>query len=155
MTQERETTNETTHPLQIVVGIDGSPASMEALDWGASQATLTGSLLEIVMTWEWPQSYGWNALARIPADFSPEQSTEKILERAADDVRAKYPDIEITTRVVEGHPAPALIEASKGARLLVVGSRGHGEFVGMLLGSVSEYCATHAHCPVVVHRVVD
>ena len=50
------------------------------------------------------------------------------------------------------HPAPVLVEASKGADLLVVGSRGHGEFVGMLIGSVSEYCVTNAHCPVLVHR---
>jgi nucleotide-binding universal stress UspA family protein len=56
------------------------------------------------------------------------------------------------TLVVQGHPAPALVEASKGADLLVVGSRGHGEFVGMLIGSVSEYCTTNAHCPVLVHR---
>ena len=53
---------------------------------------------------------------------------------------------------MSGHPAPILVEASKGADLLVVGSRGHGEFVGMLIGSVSEYCATNAHCPVLVHR---
>jgi nucleotide-binding universal stress UspA family protein len=53
---------------------------------------------------------------------------------------------------VSGHPAPILVEASKGADLLVVGSRGHGEFVGMLLGSVSEHCAMNAHCPVLVHR---
>ena len=58
----------------------------------------------------------------------------------------------IDPRVVSGHPAPILVEASKGADLLVVGSRGHGEFVGMLIGSVSEYCATNAHCPVLVHR---
>jgi len=55
-------------------------------------------------------------------------------------------------RVIDGHPAPVLVEASKGAELLVVGSRGHGEFVGMLIGSVSEYCAAHALCPVLVHR---
>jgi nucleotide-binding universal stress UspA family protein len=54
--------------------------------------------------------------------------------------------------VIEGHPAPALIEASRGADLFVLGSRGHGEFVGMLLGSVSEHCVTHAHCPVLVLR---
>jgi nucleotide-binding universal stress UspA family protein len=54
--------------------------------------------------------------------------------------------------VVEGHPAPVLVEASKAADLLVVGNRGHGEFVGMVIGSVSEHCAANAHCPVLVHR---
>ncbi len=62
------------------------------------------------------------------------------------------PTIEITARVLRGHPAPLLVEESKGADVLVVGSRGHGEFVGMVIGSVSEYCATNAHCPVLVHR---
>jgi len=55
---------------------------------------------------------------------------------------------------VQGHPAPVLVEASKGADLLVIGCRGHGEFAGMLIGSVSEFCATNAHCPVLVHRAV-
>jgi nucleotide-binding universal stress UspA family protein len=54
--------------------------------------------------------------------------------------------------IEEGHPAPLLVEASRGAALLVVGSRGHGEFAGMLLGSVSEHCVSNAHSPVVVVR---
>jgi len=57
--------------------------------------------------------------------------------------------------VVEGPPAPTLVEASHRADLLVVGSRGHGEFTGMLIGSVSNHCASHAHCSVVVHRPRD
>jgi nucleotide-binding universal stress UspA family protein len=67
-------------------------------------------------------------------------------------VRAAHPGLTIEETVAEGHAAPVLVEASKGADLLVVGSRGHGEFVGMLIGSVSEYCAGHAACPVLVHR---
>ena len=59
----------------------------------------------------------------------------------------RHPDVEIDMNVVEGHAAPALVDASRGADLLVVGSRGHGEFVGVLLGSVSEPCVTNAHCP--------
>jgi len=60
--------------------------------------------------------------------------------------------VEIDTLVVEGHPAEVLVEASSHADLLVVASRGHGQFGGMLLGSVSQHCATHAHCPVVIVR---
>jgi nucleotide-binding universal stress UspA family protein len=56
------------------------------------------------------------------------------------------------THIVEGHPAPTLVEASHEADLLVVGCKGYGEFAGMLLGSVSEYCAHHARCPVVIIR---
>jgi nucleotide-binding universal stress UspA family protein len=135
---------------RIVVGVDGSPSSLEALSWASRQAHLTGSTLEIVMTWEWPSSYGW--VAPVPDDFDPEQDLRRTLEAAAASARAAYPDLSIDPLLVSGHPAPILVEASKGADLLVVGSRGHGEFVGMLLGSVSEHCASNAHCPVLVHR---
>ncbi len=135
---------------RIVVGIDGSPSSLDALDWAARQADLTGCSLEIVMTWLWPSSYGW--AVPIPTDFDPEEDVRRSLETAVDRVRARYPNLRIDPRVVSGHPAPILVEASKGADLLVVGSRGHGEFVGMLIGSVSEFCATNGHCPVLVHR---
>ena len=135
---------------RIVVGIDGSPSSLDALAWAARQADLTGSKLEIVMTWEWPTSYGW--AVPVPTDFNPEEDISKALESAVEQVRTEHPDLTIDPRVVSGHPAPILVEASKGADLLVVGSRGHGEFVGMLIGSVSEHCATNGHCPVLVHR---
>jgi nucleotide-binding universal stress UspA family protein len=137
-------------PGRIVAGIDGSPASLDALAWAGRQASLTAASVEIVMTWDWPASYGW--AIPYPSDFDPSESTQTAAAEAATGLRAKYPDIEISTRVEEGHPAPVLVEASKGASLLVVGSRGHGEFVGMLIGSVSEFCATNAHCPVLIHR---
>jgi|HubBroStandDraft_1064217.scaffolds.fasta_scaffold199097_2 nucleotide-binding universal stress UspA family protein len=136
----------------IVVGIDGSDASLDALDWAGRQAYLTGSRLEIIMTWEWPNTSGWGAY--LPGDYNPSEGMPGLLAKAADELRAKHDDIEIMSRVVEGHPASVLVDATKGADLLVVGSRGHGEFVGMLISSVSEYCVTHAHCPVLVHRAV-
>jgi len=136
----------------IVVGIDGSSASLEALEWAARQVELTNSTLQIIATWDWPMTFGW--AVPIPTGFDPEQNVQKALAEAVAGVRARHPTIGITTRVLQGHPAPLLVEASKGAELLVVGSRGHGEFVGMLIGSVSEFCATNAHCPVLVHRSV-
>jgi nucleotide-binding universal stress UspA family protein len=136
----------------VVVGIDGSDASLEALEWAAHQAELTKAKLEIVMTWDWPMTYGW--AVPIPEGYDPEEDVRKALEQVEADVRVKHPDIETASRVLQGHPAPILVEESKGADLLVVGSRGHGEFVGMVIGSVSEYCATNAHCPVLVHRSV-
>ena len=138
-------------PGRIVIGLDGSVASMEALAWAGRQAHLTHATLEMIMTWDWPTTYGW---APLPEGYDPSEGMPEILAKAAGDVRAKYPDIEITTRLAQGHPAPLLVEASDGADLLVVGSRGHGEFVGMLIGSVSEYCVTNSQCPVLVHRVV-
>jgi len=65
---------------RIVVGIDGSPSSLDALAWAARQADLTGSSLEIIMTWEWPSSYGW-AVA-FPSDFDPEKDVRHALESA-------------------------------------------------------------------------
>jgi nucleotide-binding universal stress UspA family protein len=135
---------------RIVVGYDGSPSSADALDWAARQAQLTDGRLEVVMTWQWPPSLGWSV--PIPDDFDPEADVRRTVETALAPVRERHPGVPIETRVANGHPAPVLVEASKGAGLLVVGSRGHGEFAGMLLGSVSEYCATKAHCPVLVHR---
>jgi len=135
---------------KIVVGIDGSPASLDALAWAAAQAALTASLLDVVMTWDWPATYGW--AVPLPSDYDPSESVKTVLVEALAAQRAKYPDLDITSHVEQGHPAPVLVEASKGASLLVVGSRGHGEFVGMLIGSVSEYCATNAYSPVLVHR---
>ena len=134
----------------IVVGIDGSPPSLDALSWAARQAATTSASLEVVTTWEWPSSYGW--AVPVPEDFDPERDVRQTLETTVAPVRAAHPDVQITTRVVSGHPAPVLVDASKGAELLVVGSRGHGEFAGMVIGSVSEHCAAHAHCPVLVHR---
>ncbi len=135
---------------RIVVGYDGSDSSVAALSWAARQATLTGSTLEIVMTWEWPPSYGWSV--PVPDDFDPESDIENALDAVVAQVLADHPGLQVNPRVVSGHPAPILVEASKGAELLVVGSRGHGEFVGMLIGSVSSFCATNAHSPVLVHR---
>jgi nucleotide-binding universal stress UspA family protein len=135
---------------RIVVGLDGSASSLDALSWAARQAELTASGLEVVTCWELPSSYGW--AMPIPEDFDPEGDIRGTLETALAPLRADHPGMDVKGRVVRGHPAPILVEASKGAELLVVGSRGHGEFVGMVIGSVSEYCAEHAHCPVLVHR---
>ncbi len=139
-----------TAPGRIVVGVDGSASSLEALAWAARQADLTGAVLEVVTSWQWPSSYGW--AVPVPQDFDPETEVRHTLETALTPLRTAHPGVTVEGRVVSGHPAPILVEASKGADLLVVGSRGHGEFVGMIIGSVSEYCASHAHCPVLVHR---
>jgi nucleotide-binding universal stress UspA family protein len=134
---------------RIVVGIDGSPSSIAALEWAANQAELTGTALEVLMTWEWPYGYGWSP---VPNDYDVAHEAEKYLTDALAPIRDTHADISIQATVVEGHPAPILVKASHGADLLVVGSRGHGEFAGMLLGSVSEHCVSNAHCPVLVVR---
>jgi nucleotide-binding universal stress UspA family protein len=138
---------------RIVVGIDGSPASVGALEWAARQADLTKATLDVIMTWDWPSGYGWSV--PFPDGYDPEEGVRQTVQQTTADLRAAHPTTVITSRVAQGHPAPVLVEASGGADLLVVGSRGHGEFVGMLIGSVSEYCATNARCPVLIHRTIE
>jgi nucleotide-binding universal stress UspA family protein len=133
---------------RIVVGIDGSPSSVDALEWAARQAEMTGSTLEAVTTWEWPTSYGW--AFPFPRDYDPSSDASKVLDDVLGTAKNAHPDIVIRPVVLEGRPAPALVKASRGADLLVVGSRGHGEFSGMLLGSVSEHCVHHVSCPITV-----
>ena len=101
--------------------------------------------LEVLMTWEWPISYGWSL--PIPTDYDPERRASSRSTNVLEPIRAAHPTITIQPAVLEGHPAPLLVKVPDGADLLVVGSRGHGEFAGMLLGSVSEHCVTNAHCP--------
>ena len=133
---------------RIVVGVDGSQSSLAALRWAVRQAELTGAPLQIVSAWEWPVSYsGWET--PLPPDY-PADEARRQLDRAVSAVLTPGDAIEVRRSVIEGHPAPVLEALSKTADLVVVGSHGHGEFVRMLLGSVSEHCVTHCHCPVVV-----
>ena len=134
----------------IVVGIDGSDSSIAALGWAAKQAELTGSRLQVIVTWEWPADFGW--APPLSPEYTPETDARRVLDEAIGQVRRTHPEVDVRSTLIKGHPAPVLINASRGAELLVLGSRGHGEFVGMLLGSVSEHCVTHAHCPVLVLR---
>ncbi len=141
----------------IVVGIDGSDASIAAARWAAEQARLTGFRLEIVSAWQGPGSWGtsWGTAIPIPTDYDPVADTQSMIDQAIASVAPEFPTVTIDSRAVEGHPAEVLVEASRHTELLVVSSRGHGEFTGMLLGSVSQHCAAHAHCPVVIVRDYD
>jgi nucleotide-binding universal stress UspA family protein len=135
----------------IVVGVDGSDASKDALLWAARQAELTGSALHVVSSWEFPvMAYG--ALMPLPEDFDSEGLSQKTLDQAIDETLGEHPAVQVSTVVAEGPPALELLKAAQDADLLVVGSRGHGAFAGMLLGSVSEHCVAHSPCPVVVVR---
>ena len=135
---------------RIVVGVDGSESSRHALRWAARQVQLTGANLEVVITWELPTTFGW--VPPYPSDFNPAGDAQQAADEEVNAALSSYPDVVAQTTVVEGHPAPTLVQASRGAELLVLGSRGHGEFAGMLLGSVSEHCVSNSPCPVVVVR---
>jgi nucleotide-binding universal stress UspA family protein len=134
---------------RIVVGIDGSSGSLLALEWAARQAELTGASLAVVAVWEWPTALGWSV---IPEGFNPAADAQNMLEPILSSLRSLHPHMALEYKIVEGHPAPVLVSESRNAELVVVGSRGHGEFVGMLIGSTSEHCTANAACPVVVVR---
>ncbi|MGH3732598.1 MAG: universal stress protein [Acidimicrobiales bacterium] len=135
---------------RIVVGYDGSPDSERALEWAAQQAEFTGSHLQLIGVWEWPTGLGWVAIP--PSDFDPSKEVTKTLDEAVAKIKVARPNVSVTSRVIEGSAFNSLVDESRGAALLVVGTRGHGEVAGLLIGSVSQYCAAHAHCPVVVIR---
>jgi nucleotide-binding universal stress UspA family protein len=136
-------------PHRIVAGIDGSASSIEAFRWALRQARLTGSVVEAVMAWQYPAEVA-------PAgDQDFEAESRGALDSAIEGAFSGAPPVEVTRVVEQGEPASTLVRRSKDAALLVIGSRGHGAFVGMLIGSVSQYCVTHAHCPVVVLRGPD
>jgi len=131
----------------VIVGIDGSESSKQALRWAADYARLSSAPVEALMAWEIPSGYGY--LLNI-GDVDLEKQARGALEEAVCEVLG---DLSwVTLRVEQGHPSVALVEASRDAGLLVVGSHGHGSFAGLLLGSVSQFCVQHAHCPVVVVR---
>jgi nucleotide-binding universal stress UspA family protein len=134
---------------RVVVGIDGSPSSREALEWAAREARLRGDSLEAVIAWHIPPQMAYPGAPTGLYNF--EESAKEVLERELDAVLGADAT-SVIRRVEPGPPARVLIDASRDAELLVVGSRGHGEFAGMLLGSVSQHCTSHAHCPVVVVR---
>lgn len=133
----------------IVARIDGSPSSFAALKWAARQADLTGSALLVVAAWRLPSTYPDPGTSD---DYDPVADMQRVLDDSPPAIHQSHPTLELTGQVIEGHPGPVLVDASRDADLLVVGSRGHGEFADILLGSVGVHCATHAHCPVLVYR---
>jgi nucleotide-binding universal stress UspA family protein len=142
---------------RIVAAVDGSASSLSALRWAIGQAGLTGAAVDAVAVWHYPVAaggYGWGPVG-VGADYGFEEITGKVLGDAISNALAPGSDVRVRAHVVEGNPAQVLIDASDGADLLVVGSRGHGGFAEALLGSVSQHCVQHARCPVVVLRGPD
>ncbi|WP_230195891.1 universal stress protein [Streptomyces coriariae] len=144
--------NNATSAPRIVVGVDGSDPSKAALRLAADQAELTGGVVEAIFAWELPLR--WSGLAP-PTDTKLadyQEQAGRLLDRVIDEVFGPERSVEIRPRSAQGHPAAVLLDAAAGARLLVVGNRGHGGFAEALLGSVSQHCVQHAPCPVVVVR---
>jgi nucleotide-binding universal stress UspA family protein len=134
----------------IVVGVDGSDASVKAARWACRQAGLDGSTVELVGAWQWPVS--WGPAIPMPDAYDPAADMQAMLDEIAGELAREFPEVRLRALVVKGHPAVVLTEASRHADLLVVSSRGHGEVAGVFIGSVSLHCVTHAAAPVLVHR---
>jgi nucleotide-binding universal stress UspA family protein len=141
------TADSTPKTKRIVVGVDGSEESKSALRWAARFAAVTGGGIDAVLAWHTPVSVGWTYA---PEDWRPDEDAEQTLANTVDEVFGADRPADIALIVEEGNPAKVLLDHSEGAEMLVTGSRGHGGFAGLLLGSVSSHCAEHATCPVLV-----
>lgn len=130
----------------IVVGVDCSPSSVAALQLAASLIPLAGNVIHAVSAWQYPVVFGLYT----PMDWNYEELGGKALDQS---LLEAFPDghpCTVERRLINGSPAEILIEESRIASMVVVGSRGHGGFSGLLLGSVSSTVAERAHCPVLV-----
>jgi len=136
---------------RIVVGVDGSEESHRALIWAVRQATRRGVRLVVVNAFMY-HVYVTTHAPTIVLEHDVDEASNQLLERMTDTalnaIGDRPPAVELVS--VPDAPAHALLESAKGADLLVVGARGRGAVAGLLLGSVSQQCVTHAHCPVVV-----
>jgi nucleotide-binding universal stress UspA family protein len=139
---------------RIVVGVDGSAASRAAFRWAVRQAELTGATVQAITAWQYPVAtggYAWAPVAVLDCN-DLQEAAEKTLADEISEVVGARTDIKLLPQAVEGNPAQVLLDATAGADLLVVGSRGHGGFASALLGSVSQHCVHHAACPVLIIR---
>jgi nucleotide-binding universal stress UspA family protein len=136
----------------VVVGVDGSPCSIEAIRWAADEARTHHARLRAVHAWHYPATASH---AGIPPAVSLDvdelkEAAEHILQASLEQAGVDGTGIEVERRVVQGPATAALVDAAQGARLLVVGARGLGSFVGLLLGHVSHQCSIVSPCPVAV-----
>jgi nucleotide-binding universal stress UspA family protein len=148
-------------PPAVVVGVDGSDGAKEALRWALAEARLRKAPLRIVHAWTYAYmgvaaggfgymgGFGPNSVIEVENN-DLQRAAEELVDRLIAEVVGDVKDIQIEREVIDGGAAEVLIGAAASGDLLVVGSRGHGGFAGLLLGSVSQQCVHHAPCPVVV-----
>ena len=135
---------------RIVVGVDGSPESRRAVRWAAEEARLRGAHLSVIHAFSLPhlgiagQSLATDVVVLI------QREARDLVENEVEELGETAAGLEISCAAAEGTPVQVLLDAAEEADLLVVGSRGRGGFGALLLGSVSQQCAHHATCPVVI-----
>lgn len=141
---------------RFVVGVDGSAQSIDALRWAARIAAGTDARIEIFTTWKPRVGMAGPYIATAAGTYlNPEDDAQALLSHAVDAAYGGDRPTNLRTRAREGDPADILIEESRTAQLLVIGSRGLGQVAGLLLGSVSARCAEQAHCPVLIMHAPD
>jgi nucleotide-binding universal stress UspA family protein len=138
----------TDRSFRIVVGVDGSPLSLLALDWALTEGRLRGATVHVLTAWEYPVVVAGmeGVLDTTNVEAAARHTQSTALGKFTDH------DVEVSADVVHGPAAKALIDASRAADLVVMGSRGYGGFAGLLLGSVSSQVMHHAACTVTVVR---
>lgn len=139
----------------IIVGVDGSEHSRAALNWAYEEAAHHEASLTVLAAWRapvLPQQPPYGSVPPEGYDTQPATDALGMLEQLVAELEVKTPPVEVQTSVEQGNAAKVLIDRSKGADLVVVGSRGRDGFAGMLLGSVSQHVIAHSHCPVAIVR---
>jgi len=135
--------------LRIVVGVDGSDCAEQAVEFAAHEAARWGALLHVVSAYEVSPNAGWVVIPLEPYEENAASSVRTALSR----IHELEPAVVTKGEHIHGFAGNVLVEASKGASLLVVGSRGRGELASLILGSVSEHCLHHVNeCPVTIVR---
>jgi len=135
----------------IVVGIDGSAGGATALEFAAHEAAVHQASLRVIVAWQLPYAaYAGGLMPPTDLRETIQQEAEALAKQAADRVLELEPSVYCEHEAVEGHPAEVLTSESRNASLIVVGSRGHGGFASLLLGSISHQVAQHAYCAVAI-----
>jgi nucleotide-binding universal stress UspA family protein len=142
--------------VKIVVGIDGSEAAKNALRWALEEARLRSAEIVAMHAWEAPPAMpepgpapGFDLVGILP---EVEEAGERLVKAVVEEVVGDDSDVTVEPVAIQGPAASVLVEAARDADMLVVGSRGHGGFTALLLGSVSQQLAHHAPCPLLIHR---
>ncbi|MEU9075243.1 universal stress protein [Kitasatospora sp. NPDC048538] len=137
----------------VIVGVDGSESSLAAVEVAAREARLRGARLRVVHAFIWPTMHvplGPSPLG--PPEGGLRNAAERLVAEAVEQARAAAPEVDVSHAVVTGEPLTVLEAQSRSADLVVVGSRGMGAFVGLLVGSTAVHLAAHGRCPVLVVR---
>lgn len=137
-------------PRRIVVGTDGSENSLAAIKWAMHEGSLRGVAVDVIHSWQFTPMADPIGVAVIPPSTDLQAAAQKVLTTAMNKVANEREGVIVHELVVQGSAVSTLLDAGRNAELLVVGRRGHGGFIGLLLGSVATQVVNHAKCPVVV-----